>query len=510
MFVNNIKNAVLISYITIIFSIVSGVIYTPWLITQIGISEYGLYSLAMSIIGFFTLDFGLGLAVSKFLSEYYAKRDFYGANKFIQSVYILFLVISLFLLLVFVFVYFLIDGFFLELTSVEIEKLKNLYLIAGFFSVFCFIFKPLDGILISNEKFVFIKSLELFYKLFNLVFIVISLYLGYGLYSLVIVNSFFGFLNIFIKYVYIKNICISDYRLSTKFSINSYGKLFKFSGWVTIGYIAQRFILLITPAILAAKVGSSEVAIFSIALVIEGYVWMIASNLGGLFLPRVSNLLTNLNSKNEIENLMIKVGRLQLIVIGLILILFVFVGQNFILLWVGEDFINSYYIVCCLIAHSIVTLPQEVAQTTLLASNKIQYKAFASLIIAFISFPLTLTFVPENGAVAAAISILIANFFGSVIFMNAIYLKVLKLDLLNFFIKCHGEFLLPLSITIVFSYVVNLYYQSSALSTFIYKVIIISLLYIILLWVLTLNKYEKNIFIGVFSKLVKRKVNVSK
>ena len=70
-----IKFGALISYFAIAFNIIAGLIYTPWMVSQIGKSDYGLYTLANSLITLFLVDFGLGQAVSRYVSKYRAEGD---------------------------------------------------------------------------------------------------------------------------------------------------------------------------------------------------------------------------------------------------------------------------------------------------------------------------------------------------------------------------------------------------------------------------------------------------
>ena len=59
-FVNKIRNnnkqfvgGAFLSYITIAFNIISGLLYTPWMIRTIGDDQYALYTLALSVINLF-------------------------------------------------------------------------------------------------------------------------------------------------------------------------------------------------------------------------------------------------------------------------------------------------------------------------------------------------------------------------------------------------------------------------------------------------------------------------
>ena len=62
----------IMSYISIGINIVTGLVFTPWMIHSIGKENYGLFTLALSVISLFVFDFGLSSAITRFLSIYIA------------------------------------------------------------------------------------------------------------------------------------------------------------------------------------------------------------------------------------------------------------------------------------------------------------------------------------------------------------------------------------------------------------------------------------------------------
>ena len=50
---NQIKAGAIISYFAIVFNIITGLLYTPWMVRQIGQSNYGIYSLALTSFLFY-------------------------------------------------------------------------------------------------------------------------------------------------------------------------------------------------------------------------------------------------------------------------------------------------------------------------------------------------------------------------------------------------------------------------------------------------------------------------
>ena len=92
-----IKLGALMSYIAIAINIISGLVYTPWMISSIGRENFGLYTLALSVITLFVFDFGLSNAVTRFISKYLAEGRQDKANNCIGLVYRLYISLILFI-----------------------------------------------------------------------------------------------------------------------------------------------------------------------------------------------------------------------------------------------------------------------------------------------------------------------------------------------------------------------------------------------------------------------------
>ena len=118
------KSGALLSYFTIAFNMISGLIYTPWMITQIGQSSYGLYTLATSLITMFVMDFGLGGVVSRFISKFNAEGKKDTVNNFMGLVYKLYLAIDALIFSTLVIVSFFINNIYDNLTASELEIFK--------------------------------------------------------------------------------------------------------------------------------------------------------------------------------------------------------------------------------------------------------------------------------------------------------------------------------------------------------------------------------------------------
>lgn len=440
MALSQIKYGALISYATIFFNIVAGILYTPWMIQQIGTADYGLYSLVTAVISYFLIDFGLGSVIGTYVAKYRAQQNIHKVNLIIGISYRAYIIITACITLGLLICYFFLSDIFKELTETEIIKFKTIYCIGGFFSVCNFPFTPVNGILIAYERFIVLKLADLTQRILCIVLIVCSLLSGYGLYALVLVNGVIGLFISLLKFIYIKfNIGININIKETDKTI--FREIASFSGWAFIVGVAQRFTINIVPSILGIVSGTTQIAIFSIASTLEGYVWTLASGLNGLFIPRVSKDVAQNQTPLEITNLMIKVGRIQLYITGLLISCIIIFGATFIKLWIGSDFYDSYIIAVLIIFPNIIILTEEIANTLLWVKNEIKYRAILFICAGIISSSMGIILGSKFGAVGTGIGIFVALVLCHCLGLNIVYQKVLHLDIFRFFKMCHFKIL---------------------------------------------------------------------
>ena len=134
------------SYIAILFSIVAGLIYTPWMISKIGRSDFALFSLVGAFLSYFVMDFGLSAGIARFISKYRAEQREKEVAELLGLTTKLYIVIGFVILIILTILFFFLEDIFLKLNSEEIKKFKVVFCIAGAFSVVSFPFLPLNSV----------------------------------------------------------------------------------------------------------------------------------------------------------------------------------------------------------------------------------------------------------------------------------------------------------------------------------------------------------------------------
>lgn len=497
---NQLKVGAVLSYFSIVLNIVAGLLYTPWMVNQIGKSEYGIYTLANSIITLFMIDFGLSAATTRFVAKYRTANDEEGLNSFLNTLYRLYLLIDAVIFVVLLLFFFLIDGVYQNLTPNELEKFKVVYIISGLYAIIHMPCVSFNGVLTAYEKFIPLKIADVIYRVTLVLFTVLALLLGMGLYALVSVHAICGLISILIKYVYVRKCFrVKIYRgIGDK---KNYKELLTFSLWTTISSVAQRLVFNITPTIIALVVTSaaSAVAVFGIVTTIEGYFYTITTAINGLFLARITRIINSeSNSAKELTKLTVSVGRFQFALNGLLFTGFLLIGRNFIDMWMGSDYQLAYYGVLLVIFPGLFINSLQIANTTLIVKNQVKYQAIIGVVTGVSNLILSFTFSKFWGVIGATLSICCSYFIRLVLTLLLVQKKT-EIDLKQYFRQCYLKMSIPIFLTLLLYFVLPLFNHDTWLSCIV-KGLVVGCVYIILLFLFGLNKNEKQV---VREKLIK-------
>lgn len=484
-----IKFGAVLSYLSIAINILSGLLYTPWMIQQIGQSQYGLYTLAHSLITLFLVDFGLSSATTRYVSKYRAENRQDKVDAFLGAIYKLYLVVDIIIFTVLVIVYFLLDTIYVGLTAEEMHVFKIVYIISASFSVMNFPFVTLNGILTAYEKFIQLKLADVIYRILVVVMMILALLNGMGIYALVSVNAIAGLLITLYKFIIIKKATPVHVNFSTH-NRNQYKDILGFSAWVMISTLAQRLIFNITPSILGYFADSAAIAVFGVVTAIEGYTYTFTSAINGMFMPRISKLYADGNNEEGILRLMIKVGRFQYALNGLIICGFACVGELFISLWVGEAYKDAYLCILLVIIPGLFFNSLQIANTAMIVKKKVKIQAYITLVTGIVNVILSIILSPICGVVGSCISIFCAYSVRAII-CNVVYYKVLRVNIPEFIRQCYIGMMPCIVITVVVGFLANRLLPFAGWSGLLIKAVFCLVVYFVTIFAIGLKKDEK-------------------
>lgn len=494
------KSGALLSYISIFINATIQLLYTPLLIRMLGQSEYGLYSLVYSIIGYLTvLDLGFGNAIIVYTSKYRANKEYDKEKKLHGMFFMIFCIIAFIAGILGLILYFNVDNLFQNtMSSTEISKAKIMMLILTFNLIFTFIFNIFNSIISAYEKFIFQKVLVIIGNLLKPMIMIPLLFLGFKSISLCVVVTLVNLFILISNFIYCKN------KLNISVRFKGFDKhLFKtiigYSVWIFIGIIVDKVNYSADQFILGAVSGTIAVSIYSIASTIDQLFINLSVALSGVFLPKMSKLVAKKVSSNVLTDEFIKVGRLQYYIIFLICSGFVLFGKEFIKLWAGNNFEESYYVTLFLMIPGCIPLIQNLGLSIMQAMNKYKFKAISTIIMAFFNIIISIFLSKKYGAIGAAFGTGLALIICNGILINIYYKKEIKLNVFNFW-KSIVLMTLKFFIPIIFIlFIRNIYILRGIKYILFYGTIYVSCFCCISYFTI-MNDYEKQLINSIFNK----------
>lgn len=369
-----IAGSIILSYGTTAFYILAGLVYTPFLIHKLGLSDYGLYTLVMSLATSLSVDFGLGKAQARFIARYLSEGKSYMVGNLLGITVKLYLMLDAVLFLILALVNFYTDNIFTNLSPFEIERFKVILFISTIFIIFSFPLLSAGGIFVAYEKIIQLKIIELCYKVTSILSLVTVLLLGGGLYVVVAVfvscNLFFQIIKLlYLHYVMHLRINI---RYKDKTLLKKIGR---FSLWTTLSMVATSLFIPLIPTSLAIVANTNEIALFAIVATIITSITMVTTSMNSVFLPVVTQLVVHRSDNEEYTKLMISVGRINLYIIGFLILVLICFGKELFFFWLGAGFEKSYYALMIVLFPFLFHPTQNIANELCYVNDKVKYLA---------------------------------------------------------------------------------------------------------------------------------------
>lgn len=433
MAVNQIKAGAVLSYLSIGLSNIVGILYTPFMLRMLGQSEYGMFSLAASVVGYLTiLDMGFGNAIVRYTAQYRAENKEEKQWALFGMFVLFYGIIGLITLSAGTVLYFNVDTLFSKTMDIEqLHQMQIMVLLMVVNLAVSFVFGISGSIITAYQCFVWQQLINIVRIVLQPCIMIIILLLGYKAVAMIVIMTIMNLCVLGINCWF----CIS--KLKIKIHFDKWDKkLFKevcgYSFFIFIGSIIDKLYWSTGQFILGIYTGTIAVAIYAVAIQLKGYYMSFANTLSTLFLPKVTSMIACDIPESRLSDLFIRVGRIQFIVLGFIMFGFIAFGKLFIYCWAGEDYSSSYSIALILMLPLSIPLLQSLGYTILQAKAQLKFRAYLYLGIAILSLIFSIPITKQYGGMGCAIVTSLCLLLGHGIVMNVYYCKVIHLDVIRF------------------------------------------------------------------------------
>lgn len=488
---SQLKIGVILSYVNLALGSIIPLFYTPVMLRILGQSEYGLYSIANSVIGYLSLlSFGMGSTIVRYITKYRIEARKDEEERVIGLFLIVYVCLGIIVLLCgYILSNHVNDIFHKGLTVYELDKIKILIYIMTFNTAVSFPISVFSSITISHERYLFRKIIDMLSTLIAPISNIFVLLLGFGTIGMAMVSTIIQFIMLPVNMIY----CFRILKVKPQFRrIPFYllKEIFHFSAFVFLGTIVDMLFWSTDKLILGALIGTVATAIYNVGGTFSSMMQNLSSGISSVLVPKITGMVITEKNKEKWTDLFIKIGRLQYYIIALVLSGFIIFGQQFVSFIAGDGYEDAYIIALLTMIPLSIPLIQNTGLNIIVAQNKHQFRSIVYLIIAIINAITTYLVVPYFGGIGAAVCSSIAYFIGQGLIMNIYYYKVTGLNIPLFWKNIVHLSRIPILMMIFFYFVLK-FIDTYNPFIFLVFVIIYTLIYIILMYIFEMNEYEK-------------------
>lgn len=456
------KIGVLLSYLIIAFRNIIGLLLIPFLVNHLGIEEYGIYGLVMSLAGYLIIiELGLANTAIRYFSKYSAEKDEQGASEFLGLMLMIYSCISVLVIIVGSFIWHAIpDLFSSTIKPAELELLRTAFLILLLNVVITLMSNSYTGIISSAEKFKIQKVFEIIIFCIRTAAVFALVYQGYGLITVVIIDASVNLLHALLKFVYVR--FILSYRPVFKKPQPAHLKeVFVYTSFVGLNVIVNQVNWRVDNFIIASLTDSESLGVFNIGNQLVFAYIAFASAITNVFTPQMVKLVTLGKSAMELTQALIKIGRVQMLILGFVIAIFAAYGSMFIELFVSQKFKLAFWVALIPMLPFMFVLAQSSTNAVLQGLNKHKVRSWLLLATAIFNVVISILLVDSIGIVGASIGTALALFLGELVLVNIYLQRVIKLDMLLFYKRILVGNLPPIFLCLVFSLWLASHLQSS-------------------------------------------------
>ncbi len=491
---NQLKAGAILTYLTLLLGNVISLVYTPFMLRSLGQSEFGLFSLANAVVGYLTiLDFGFGSATIRYTAKYKAEGQIEKSHSMYGMFIILYTLIGLITFILGIFLTIYSDRLFAKgLSPEEIKTVRRLLMLATLNLAISFPFGVFTSIITAYERFIFLKVTSLIRHIMNPIVYVPILLFGYKSTGLIVASSLMNLAILMMNLIY----CFIKLRIKISFRLFDWHllkEIMSYSVWIFVGSIVNQLWWNAGQFLLGVYASSVAIAIYSVAMQFRSYFESFATAISGVFLPRMTTMVANGSSDEDFSAYFIRVGRLQYIVIALITSGFILFGKQFITVWAGVEYIQAFYVTLIIFIPLSLVDTQTLGITILQAKNKHKFRALLYLAVVIFCIVISIPFIKVYGVYGCTFATASALTIGNLLIMNWYYGKKIGLNIKKYWLEIL-KMTPGIIVTVLVSFVcLRVLPELNCYRKLLPTILFYCFFYIIVLYFLSFNEYEKNL-----------------
>lgn len=499
---NQRTSGALLSYALIVARLAITLAFTPVLVRSLGQEGYGLFALVGAMAAYlYILDFGINDSVIRYFVAH--EKEPRKRDAFLSRMLSVYMVLGLLILAVTLLMVGLAGFVFAATLSPEqIVNAKLMLLVTGAGAAVLIGLNPIGALLSADERWVFLRGLDIVAAIVSTSIMYLVLMEGLGAVAIVVVTAGAIVVQALIKLVYVSMRMGVRVRLAwpDRIELRSVGG---YAAPIFVSMIAEALFWKFDSILIGAVLGTAPVAVYAIGVTFNKYFMNFASALSRTMTPDIIRRIDQGADADTITQMMVRISRVQALMLLMILGGLTVFGQRFLLLWLGREFAISYWVMLAVLVPYALELTGNARNIVMQVKGLYWYKSRITFVTAAINIPLTVLMLQVWGVVGAAASTGISIFVGY--FLIAIVLKQRIGLSMGLYWRETARGILPVAAGMVVTGIVLEPFLPVGWLWLFLGAILFSASYGLMMYLFAVNDYERGLFRRISSRLFNRK-----
>ncbi len=503
--INQIRFGALMTYISYGLNVVLTLVSTPLMINMLDQTEYGVYQLMIPLVSCLqVLTFGLGSAYTRYYSIYKTKNDKEKMAKLNGMFITLYSALGLLAAVIGFIMSCFMQQMFPEMSPESVPLAKTLLRIMSVNMAFSFPVYVFTSHIVVNEAYVFQKTVAALKMILNPIITIPLLFLGFGTKAITVLALCLTIATGIADVIY----CFKVLRMPVKFGhfdMTLMKDMGVFTFFVFLSIVVDEINWNSDRIVLGMFKGEEAVAVYGAAAQLNIYFMSMATMLTNVFVPRVHRLIAGGRPDKDVSDVFIKVGRIQFMIMCVIMIGFIAIGEGFMRFYTNESYVEqgAFTIALMLMIPTIVPSIQNLGGEIQQAKNKHAFRSITYLIVAVVNVALSIPLCMRFGGVGAALGTSFTVIVGKGLLMNWYYKKHIGLDIGAFW-RAILRILLGMAVPLAVAIAMAVFWEITTVSQLLLGGAGIAVLACVCMWTLGMNKDDREMIAGPLLRWLKR------
>lgn len=500
----NKRGGVILSYISLIISIIGSLFITNRVLNYIGDYNYGLYSFVNSIVAWLNvLSSSLIASYLRFTAIESKEND--GNIGRTNSLYFkMLLTLGSGILGVGIFILCMLYFGHVTFAKYSWDDCQLIYLLGLLAVINVSITLPstiFTQYIHYKKQFIFEKTVSIIVTILSFLFHFVIAYFTRNIIFIALYSVVSTIFVLLVQFTFCKKkLAIQFGHAPIRENSLLLRSIFLFSSIMLLNSIVDQINSHVDKTLLGIYSIPENITIYQMGQMFNGYLATLVVAVSSVFVPQIHDLCAK-NDKKNVDAVFLRVSRLQGIIVVFVAFGFVACGYDFILWWLGETRIYAYYVGAVLMILSIMPQSVKLALEIQKAQNKHKFRSFLYFGIALINVALSILFLnifPSKYSVfACLLGTVIASLICQVVAMNIYNKFVMKLPMEKHWLQLGKQILFGiLSVGLAYS---CKFFLLSAIPSLLFKFILEGTVYVLAYGIL-LMMFDRKFIFGVIRK----------